>query len=117
MLGSHESRDPPDKSSLPQQSWWRNCVEGQNQNPPYSQKNENRKGGIRDLDSFFFALGCTVSSLLRGFSLVVASRGSPLVAMLGPLVAVASLVAEYEREGTWASVVAACGSVVMTSGL
>ena len=66
---------------------------------------------------FFFALGCTVSSLLRGFSLVVASRGSPLVAMLGPLVAVASLVAEYEREGTWASVVAACGSVVMTSGL
>ena len=84
-------------------------MEGQNQNPLYSQKNENRKGGIRDLDSFFSPWAVLCFRCCLGFSLVAAGRGYPLVAMFGPLIAVASLIAEDGCEGTWASVVAARG--------
>ena len=41
-----------------------------------------------------------------GFSLIVASRGYSLVAVLGLLTVVASLVAEHRLLGTQASVVA-----------
>ena len=116
MLGSHESRDPPNKSSLPQQSWWRNCIEGQNRNPLYSQKNENRKGGIRDLDSFFSPWS-VLSLLLCGFFSSCGKESYSLVAILGLLTAVASLVVDYGGEGTWASVLQHVGSVVVTSGL
>ena len=44
-----------------------------------------------------------------GFSLVVVSRGYTLVAVSRLLIAVASLVAEHELSGTWASVLAAHG--------
>jgi len=51
-----------------------------------------------------------------GFSLVVASRGSSLVAVLGFLITVASPVVEHRLQGTWASTVVArelssCGSL------
>ena len=57
----------------------------------------------------FFPLGLYCLCCCVGFSLVVASRGYSLVAILGLLIAVASLVVEYGGEGTWASVVAARG--------
>ena len=44
-----------------------------------------------------------------GFSLVVVSRGYTVVAVSRLLIAVASLVAEHELSGTWASVLAAHG--------
>ena len=62
-----------------------------------------------------FIFGCAGFSLLFGFSLVVVSRGYSLVAVLGFLITVASLVAEHRLQGTWASTVVArelssCGS-------
>ena len=57
----------------------------------------------------FFGGGCAESSLPCGLSLAVESRGHSLVAVLGPLIAVASLVAEHGFQGSQASVVVALG--------
>ena len=46
---------------------------------------------------------------LSGFSLVVASRGYSVVAVLGLLAPEASLVAEHGLWAAWASVAVACG--------
>ena len=52
---------------------------------------------------------CSGSSLLHGFCLVGASRGYPLVAVQGLLIAVASLVGKHRFQGVQASVVEALG--------
>ena len=54
-----------------------------------------------------FGRGCAESSLSCGLSLAVESRGHSLVAVLGPLIAVASLIAEHGFQGSQASVVVA----------
>lgn len=56
--------------------------------------------------------GCAGSLVLRGLALVAASRGSSLVVVLGLLAAVASFYCRARALSTWASVVAAQGSVV-----
>ena len=54
--------------------------------------------------------GCAGSSLLCApFSLVVASRGYSVDVVRGLLTGAASLVAGHGLQGTWASVVSACG--------
>ena len=69
--------------------------------------------GIFFFNSVSFTFGYTGSLLLhRGFSVVMASWGSSLVALCGLLVAVASLVAEHGFLSTQVSVVVAQGSRV-----
>ena len=50
---------------------------------------------MKILTCYLFIFGCAESSLLFGLSLVVTSKGSSLVAVHGPLIAVASPLMEY----------------------
>ena len=58
---------------------------------------------------FIYFLIVRGSSLACQLSLVVTSRGYSLVAVCGPLIAVACLVAQHRLYGEQASVVVACG--------
>lgn len=49
--GSRESRNTADKRCLPQQSWRRARIEGQNQNPLDSQEDEDTNESLGGLDS------------------------------------------------------------------
>ena len=58
---------------------------------------------------YLFIFDCTGSSLLLGLFLVVASRGSTLVAVRGLLIALAFLAVEHTLQGTLNSLDVACG--------
>ena len=58
---------------------------------------------------YLYILYCTGSSLLLGLFSSVASRGSTLVVVCGPLIALAFLAVEHTLQGTLTSLVVACG--------
>ena len=59
--------------------------------------------------TFVYFFDCAGSSLVRQLSLVVTRRGYSLVAVYGPLIAVACLVAQHRLYGEQASVAVTCG--------